>query len=87
MRPDAAYSQVQARFAASTDGKCEMTEPQNDPGRAGWVGMLVFAIGFAGLGVWGLLTGQIAWGIGSVLFGLVWGFAALRARQKSKSEG
>lgn len=49
-----------------------------------WVGMLVFAVGFAGLGVWGLATGEVAWGLGSVLFGLVWGFAALRARRKSE---
>ncbi|MFD4957678.1 hypothetical protein [Microbacterium sp. NPDC058389] len=63
-----------------------MNEQEKDGSRVGWVGMLVFAAGFTGLGVWGLLTGQIAWGVGSVLFGLVWGFAALRARHKAKSE-
>jgi hypothetical protein len=61
---------------------------QNEPGnRVGWISMLVFAAGFIGLGVWGWATGQVAWGVGSVLFGLVWGFAALRARHKSKPEG
>lgn len=60
-------------------------QEQDKPGnQVGWVGMLVFAAGFAGLGVWGIATGQVAWGVGSVLFGLVWGFLALRARSKAK---
>jgi len=63
-------------------GESAMEEQDNARSRAGWVGMLVFAAGFAGLGVWGIVTDQVAWGIGSVLFGLVWGFVALRARRK-----
>ena len=57
-------------------------KPNND---VGWVSMLVLASGFAALGVWGVVTGQVAWGVGSILFGLVWAFTALRARRKVKS--
>ncbi|MFF2487291.1 hypothetical protein ACFVSU_12885 [Microbacterium sp. NPDC058062] len=64
-----------------------MDEQDKPSSQVGWIGMLVFAAGFVGLGVWGWATGQVAWGVGSVLFGLVWGFAALRARAKAKSEG
>jgi len=70
-----------------SSGERHMDEQDAASSRVGWVGMLVFAVGFAGLGVWGMATGHLAWGIGSVLFGLVWGFAALRARRKAKSEG
>jgi hypothetical protein len=67
-------------------GESDMGEQDDASSRVGWVGMLVFAVGFAGLGLWGMATGQVAWGVGSVLFGLVWGFAALRARRQTKSE-
>lgn len=61
---------------------------QDKPGnQVVWVGMLVFALGFAGLGLWGIATGQLAWGAGSVLFGVVWGIAAFRARRAAKQEG
>jgi hypothetical protein len=53
---------------------------------AAWIGMLAFAAAFVGLGIWGWATGEVAWGIGSVLFGLVWGFAALRTRSKAKPD-
>lgn len=61
-----------------------MPEQDKSGSQVGWVGMLVFALSFAGLGVWGVATGQVAWGVGSVLFGVVWGFAALRARRKAR---
>ncbi|MEU1972129.1 hypothetical protein ABZ477_10760 [Microbacterium sp. NPDC019599] len=64
-----------------------MDEQDRPRSQVGWVGMLVFAAGFAVLGVWGLVTGEVAWGVGSVLFGLVWAFAALRARRRAKPEG
>ena len=63
-----------------------MDEQDKSSSQVGWISMLVLAAGFVGLGVWGWVTGQVAWGVGSVLFGLVWGFAALRAR-KAKPEG
>lgn len=61
-----------------------MGEQDKASSEVGWIGMLVFAAGFAGLGIWGWATGQVAWGVGSVLFGLAWGFAALRARRNTK---
>lgn len=63
-----------------------MDEQDRARARVGWTSMLVFAAGFAGLGIWGLLTGQVAWGIGSVLFGITWAIAALRARRASRSD-
>jgi hypothetical protein len=63
-----------------------MDEQDKSVSQAGWVGMLLFAAGFAAFGVWGLATGQVAWGVGSVLFGLAWGFVALRARRKAKTD-
>lgn len=62
-----------------------MDEPKS--GNQAWVGMLLFAAAFTGMGVWGLTIGEVAWGVGSILFGLVWGFVALRSRRKAKSEG
>ncbi|TDN92628.1 hypothetical protein [Microbacterium sp. BK668] len=64
-----------------------MGEQERNANQAGWIGMLLFAACFVGLGVWGLATGEVAWGVGSVLFGIVWAFAALRARRKTKPEG
>lgn len=60
---------------------------ERKPGNSGaWIGMLAFAVGFVAMGVWGLTIDQVAWGIGSILFGIVWGYAALRARRKSRPE-
>ncbi len=67
-------------------GESDMDEQDQASSRARWVGMLVFAVGFAALGVWGMATDQLAWGIGSVLFGLAWAVAALRTRHKAKSD-
>jgi hypothetical protein len=64
-----------------------LNEQDKASSQAGWIGMLVFAAGFACLGVWGWATGQVVWGVSSVLFGLVWGLAALRVRRKARAEG
>lgn len=63
-----------------------MVEQDNPSSQVGWISMLVVALAFVGLGVWGLTIGQVAWGVGSVLFGIVWVFAALRARRKAKPD-
>jgi hypothetical protein len=66
-------------------------KPANDRAKAGWVGTVIFGLGFCAIGGWGMTggSGSMAWAVTTILFGIGWlvrGYFLWRAQRASDDD-